>query len=164
MELQTARTTGRKGFSWSKKYTYRRAEGYRNENDRLGNRVTQQGSRDNTGELITLFMKHRRANLDPEDDHQGKPLQRFLETALPSRNRRHSNIPAEIIVLDDRRDPSGSNSTTRVWDAEGPIHYLNRPPEGEKIVRKALPLAELQTILSSDVSSKLHVSKRSQMC
>jgi hypothetical protein len=108
--------------------------------------------------LISAFLDDRRSRqLDPPITFWYPSLRKFLGTANirvfqtpPSL----INHPNEVILLDDRRDPSGDVTSTRVWDSTGNPGYLQYPPKGDVRCSKALSITELAATLMESVSGK----------
>ena len=136
--------------AWNKTYNRRRPILYAAEDIRLdytpGNKQA----------LISAFLDGgRRRQLDPPITFWYPSLRKFLNAAdvrvfqnIPS----HINHPNEVILLDDRKDPSGDVNSTRVWDSSGNTGYFKYPPKGDVGCSKALCITELATTLMQSVS------------
>ncbi|KAL9079867.1 MAG: hypothetical protein Q9157_001269 [Trypethelium eluteriae] len=112
--------------------------------------------------LIEAFMQSRRiGNLDPSTlfdfcilkDFLGSAdvralQQRGQDTAVWIGTPPESCARTDIVLLDDRHDPNGGTSASRVWDCE---EYLERPPRGENILVTALELPEFFSRLRKKV-------------
>lgn len=144
------------GLHWHKLYLRRRLKAYLTEEHKL------EFDNNDKNALITAFIN--RVNLDPPSTFWYTPLRKFLTLGdvnvlgtATSRNR-HSE---ELVLLDERSDPTGGVTSTRLWDSVGdpkpfsggdPIPgYLDHPPIGEVGISRAVDLRELVRALRGQV-------------
>ena len=131
----SAATSGLGPHLWYERFCGRRKNFYGAEDTRrlLWNPGDKEG-------LIKAFMDERKSDLDPPSTYRSSLLQKFLrdgnvpELRSTSRVEQHSTRVADetsIILLDDRRDPTGDHVSTRIWDSSGEDGYLDNPTEGE---------------------------------
>ena len=138
--------------AWNKTYNRRRLILYAPEDTRLNY------TPGNKQELISAFLDDRRSRqLDPPITFWYSLLRKFLGEAdarvfqSPPPSISHPN---EVILLDDRKDPSGDVTSTRVWDSSGNPGYLRYPPKGEVRCSKAFTITELAAALMESVSGR----------
>lgn len=118
-------------FAWDKKLTTRRQTAYRQEDNRL------QPSPQQT--IVDAFLKERIDRLYPVQ-YSYTALRNYVsETRLSDLTGLVTPIEhsKKLVLLDDRRDPSGGALSTRNWDA-----YTSYPPEGEQIWTRVLDAVE----------------------
>ncbi len=138
--------------AWNKTYNRRRQILYPPEDMRLNYTLG------NKEALISAFLDDRRSRqLDPPITFWYPSLRKFLGAAdiqVFQNSPSPINHPNEVILLDDRKDPSGDLTSTRVWDSSGNPGYFKYPPKGDVRCSKALNITELAATLMASVSSK----------
>ncbi|KAF2234442.1 hypothetical protein EV356DRAFT_466610 [Viridothelium virens] len=115
-------------------------------------RIQLQDLRDASTLTEAFIQSQRNGNLDPSTIFDFCILKDFLGLAdIRILQQRHqdtavwigtppeSRARTDIVLLDDRYDPNGGTSASRVWDCE---EYLERPPVGKNVFVTALELPE----------------------
>ena len=137
--------------AWNKTYNRRRQILYQPEDTRLKYALG------NKEALISAFLDDRRSRqLDPPITFWYPSLRKFLGAAdinVFQNSPSPIKHPNEVILLDDRKDPSGDVNSTRVWDSSGDPGYFKYSPKGDVRCSKALNIAELAATLTASVSS-----------
>lgn len=127
------RPAGELSAYWNTRYTRQQQKNYKAGDQRLPYDPSKKA------ELITAFLDsdlHRSRQLDPPISFRYSSLRRFLLTGdMGVFNPASSvgTVGAETILLDERRDPTGDATSTRVWDSDGKPGYLRWPPKGDVI-------------------------------
>lgn len=106
--------------------------------------------------LVSAFLSHRSSAFDPPMAFRWVTLERFMaqgklgpSTSSPG-SQQHPQERQDPVLVDDRRDTTGSAASTRVWDSET---YMQRPPAGENVYPKVFHnLNEFRTHMLQDVS------------
>jgi hypothetical protein len=112
--------------------------------------------------LIETLMRYKRGRLDPPEDLYLSALREWLSTAVIKnlqQGQPYEGLEPSIIVLDERRDPTDTTSTTRHWDSET---YLRYPPTGLDVNTEKLDLPGMTARLSRKVLQPDFVSCPSQ--
>lgn len=144
-------------FVWDKSYARQRtAQVYKGEYTRLKDaytdlaRIADADSR--RKELIKRFFGERKRSLDPPEALMYSLLSHFLSSIQS--NSAHTSC----VLLDERHDPTGGNSSTRLWDSEKKAKdghgYMDFPPIGDILFKKRFDLAEFKDSMVQQVSSQ----------
>ncbi|KAF2269515.1 hypothetical protein CC78DRAFT_604237 [Lojkania enalia] len=144
--------------AWEDKYSRQRPEGVYTAEDRREDRVAfaggvslfeylRNGDKENFIESLLKFSKHR---LEPPGQYRFSALRSYLSNAdfadFQPRTPPSSLVP-RAVILDERRDPTDTSTTTRHWDSDV---YLRYPPLGTDIYTESLDLPQLVTRLSEN--------------
>lgn len=126
---------------WDRSYSRRRPNTVYISEDRLlfPTPVDQQTT-------IDVFLSTRRSVLGPSEEHRFPALRSYMSKAdadaIFMQRQLPAALPEDIVLVDDRRDPTGGATSMRVWDSEGENGYLNCPPVGENIRAMALNIPD----------------------
>lgn len=129
---------------WDRRYARRQGQiAYSSEDLRI---AYTKGDRTS---LIQAFLRGFSSTLDPPDDLRFSELKDYLEIGpFANFDAVHPTSVSQDtpILLDDRRDATGSTTSTRLWDSVGKNAkergYLNYPPEGEVSCCKPVSISE----------------------
>lgn len=101
--------------------------------------------------LVESFLAYRRDILDPPGNLHLSALRAWLSTAVIE-NIQHPQLyngaGPSTIILDERRDPIDTTSSTRQWDSET---YLRYPDKGLDVNTEKLDVSGLASRLSRKV-------------
>ncbi|KAF2467473.1 uncharacterized protein BDR25DRAFT_344857 [Lindgomyces ingoldianus] len=145
------RQSGALNSVWEEKYSRQRAEGLYIAEDGREDRLAfpsgvslfeylERGDKDN---FIETLLKYSKDRLEPPGKFRFSALRSYLSSAdfADLNQGALSTRPTpSIIILDERRDPIDTSTTTRHWDSDA---YLRYPPQGTNVSTEELDLCQL---------------------